>query len=120
MVTNERGEFGRFICRSVKNPWWQEFRPPPPPGSKPPAGVRWCPQVFCVDQTWLLQQTRCISGSLGGFTDQLGTGYWGPTAAPEVLCAPGSHYLSVKTNKGEIIAVIGRDVKDVGWTTLCL
>lgn len=51
---------------------------------------------------------------MGGFTDQLGTAYWGakgPKAAPEVLCAPGSHYLGVKTNKGGIIAVIGQDAK---------
>lgn len=34
-----------------------------------------------------------------------------------MLCAPGSHYLSVKTNKGEIIAIIGSAVKDAGWMT---
>lgn len=48
--------------------------------------------------------------TVGGFADGMGTGYGaggeGPKAAPVMLCAPGSHYLSVKPNKGEIIAVM--------------
>lgn len=61
-----------------ENSWRQEFRPTP---SRSKSRGEMVPTGIYVDQTSLLQQkTWCIRDSVGGFTDQLGTGYWGRRA----------------------------------------
>lgn len=82
-------------------------------------GARQRSQVFYMDQTTSLQLIKwCIGDWVGGFLDQMGTGYRGPKAVPEVLDVPGSPYISVKTSAREVIAIVRCIVKDAGWMML--